>query len=531
MRPNRILPLALLAAMAALVSGCVEELDTGSEPIVEESADTGLGLAADGDPPVLEGDTLPPWDGEGPPPWAEEDPGRLPDSIVHPTRGRIDLTISATGPLKPNTGVALTVEGVAREAIDSGEVVLTLPTRALMDHPLDTGVPNLPVKARWDLPAMAKGDTWSGSYTVPGEAAGYYSAMANAYTHGPDGGLWLFDDVLGEAWMYVSETDGQLTRFFEDSIFPEGVHPAAGPAAGWPTGRARSPDYVGLHPDSVYLHVVYSVSEAEGFKNAVGTRVEGRWWTERGDFENQACDRPRGRDRVVDKITLSWQPASPRFFFTVAHEYGHALHHKALGGLWWPGDKAWDYWDWTCFSHHFYKVTNVRCALQEGFAHYAGIIGSGGIYRDCFEHFGDSRKPAKDRREEWNCRQNTGPKPKVEGRIAALFLDLTDDTGEEGDYTEYPGRYVAEVFRTCRVKNRYQITPGFWKIPATYVYIWWKRTNVSNIVWCLEKEVTRQVHEEVFPYIRTPVAVSERATEPPNWRAGHIRLTWLKNLN
>ena len=82
-----------------------------------------------------------------------------------------------------------------------------------MDHPLDTGVPKLPVKARWELPPMAKGDMWSGSYTVPAEAAGYYRAMANAYTHGPDGGLWLFDDMLGGAWMYVSETGGQLTRF------------------------------------------------------------------------------------------------------------------------------------------------------------------------------------------------------------------------------------------------------------------------------------------------------------------------------
>lgn len=38
--------------------------------------------------------------------------------------------------------------------------------------------------------------------------------LVNAYTHGPDGGPWLFDDVSRSAWMFVSETDGQLTRFF-----------------------------------------------------------------------------------------------------------------------------------------------------------------------------------------------------------------------------------------------------------------------------------------------------------------------------
>ena len=149
MIPTRTLPLALLAALAALVSGCTEELvDTGSEPIVEESADTGLGLAADGDPPL--------------------------DSLVSPTRGRIALTISTTDPLVPDVGVALAVSGVAQEVIDSGEVVLTLPTRALMDHAGGKELPNLPVKKRWSLPAMAKGGTWSGSYIVPGEAAGYY---------------------------------------------------------------------------------------------------------------------------------------------------------------------------------------------------------------------------------------------------------------------------------------------------------------------------------------------------------------------
>ena len=173
MRPNRtLLPLLLLAALP--LSGCVEELvDTGSGPLVGEDADSGL--AADGDP-LADGSA------EGP------------DSIVDPARGRIALTISTTDPLLPGADVALTVSGVAREPIDGGEVVLTLPTKVLMDH-FGEGLPNLPAKARWNLPPMAKGDTWSGSYTVSGEAAGYYRVMANAYTHGPDGGLWLFDDV------------------------------------------------------------------------------------------------------------------------------------------------------------------------------------------------------------------------------------------------------------------------------------------------------------------------------------------------
>jgi len=50
-----------------------------------------------------------------------------------------------------------------------------------------------------------------------------------------------------------------------------------------------------------------------------------------------------------------------------------------------------------------------------------------------------------------------------------------------------------------------------------YVYIWWKRTNMSNIVWCLENYIHPSLHKEVFRGIRTPVDVKEKATEPPDW--------------
>ena len=157
-----------------------------------------------------------------------------------------------------------------REAIDGGEVVLALPTRAIMDHALDTGVPEVPAKARWELPAIAKGGMWSGAFTVPGEAAGYYSVMANAYTHGPDGTVrWLFDDVSREAWMFVDETDGQLTRFFEDSLFPEGVHPVPGPR----TGSRPDENSPLWDSDSVFVGVLYYNSWRDGFRPAVGMEI------------------------------------------------------------------------------------------------------------------------------------------------------------------------------------------------------------------------------------------------------------------
>ena len=600
MRPNRTPPLPLLAALAALVSGCAEELaDTSSEPLVEEDAEAPL--AADG---ATEG----------------------PDSVVDPMQGRIYLTISTTDPLLPDADVALTVSGVAQEPVDGGEVVLTLPTRALMDHAGGKGLPELPVKARWDLPPMAEGDMWSASYTVPGEAAGWYRVMANAYTHGPDGGPWLFDDVLGEAWMHVSETDGRLdTHPLEDSVAP-----MAGPAAGWPAGplARRHPDYAGWHPDTTYLRVVYSVSQREGFKPAVGATVEARehgllgptqppvityhtvpedgivafycWhdliWQRREERKmwgnvhafdtrlvqgrrdmarwnsthcgevvevevlahryypwrllNLAADtltRHFGhtRDRInwglhfeergsyykwapfYEKITLAWLSAHhDRFRWVVAHEYGHALHHKALGGIWWRSpncggdDRA-----------HPYRATSYPCALQEGFADYAGTVGSvtaadpDGYHGECLEYLGTPGAPSR-----W-CRNITHHrKPEIEWWVAALFMDLIDDNdnyegnGEDGtpwdDETHYSGYYVAGVFKSCEAKR------GSW--PDR----WKHRSKVYDFVWCLEEYVHKPTHEEVFP--DTPVPDTAKHKRPPkrpdNWDWADIRSTWLRNL-
>ena len=63
-----------------------------------------------------------------------------------------------------------------------------------------------------------------------------------------------------------------------------------------------------------------------------------------------------------------------------------------------------------------------------------------------------------------------------------------------------------------------------------FISNWVKRSNVSNIVWCLENSIDPVLHEEVFPGIRTPVDVREEAREPPDWSRADIRFTWKKNL-
>ncbi len=514
------------------------------------------------------------------------------DSIVHPTRGRIELTIATTGPLLPDADIELAIGGVAREPIDGGEVVLTLPTKALMDHDETAALPELPVVARWELPSMAAGETWSASHTIPGEAEGYYRVLANAYTHGPDGGIWLADEVFREAWMFVDETGGQLASLSEDAVFPEAATPPPGPAAGWPVALARVGG-VSWHRDTVYLQVVYTIGNGWKVAEEALVRIRrilsngrqilsehglvpedgivavpcrgmpdgqmwgdvkapdthlvqgrddiARWLTNethcgrikpvevlahryypwrllniaadtlikhfghsRGRIKWKLSDEGGGYNGILDKITLPWNYAGGGYFrWVAAHEYGHALHHKALGGIWSPSPN--------CSPHYLDSISSYRCALKEGFADYAGTVGSG-YYENCFEHFGTTQAYR------YSCRNfSHDRKPEIEGWVAAFFMDLIDDEEEEGDYTEYSGLYVAQVFKTCEKKHG--------RLP------WYKRKRVSDIVWCMENAVTPSVHEEVFPRVSMPSAVRRDADEPDNWRFSDFRLTWRKNLS
>ena len=87
----------------------------------------------------------------------------------------------------------------------------------------------------------------------------------------------------------------------------------------------------------------------------------------------------------------------------VAHEYTHALHDKGLGGRWKVRN---------CSPHYLDSISSYTCAFSEGLADYGGVIGSGGDFRRYFEEF-DNAEP--------------GVKGKIEGHVAALFMDLIDD--------------------------------------------------------------------------------------------------------
>ena len=220
------------------------------------------------------------------------------------------------------------------------------------------------------------------------------------------------------------------------------------------------------------------------------------------DFSKDAGSR---YSRFWDKITFAWSFAHEnRSLWVAGHEYGHALHHKALGGGWGAPN---------CSPHYLGRPSSYKCAMKEGWADYTGIVGAPDWYlKDVLEnphkHYLDTFPPHRGRN-----------KPVIEGYVAALFLDLIDDKSEDGDYTEYPPYYVAQVFKTCEVKKKWGL-----------IYRWYDRRNVSDFVWCLENRINPVVHKKVFLGLDWPRGVREKATEPSDWNHIHIRWTWEKNL-
>lgn len=520
------------------------------------------------------------------------------DEAVDPSTYRVVFTFTAENGLLPKQSVSLLIEGVAVEPVTGGEVFITLPTKAAMDHAGSDDAPyfpagmKLPVVGRWRLPAMAAGEQWKQRITVPAMEKGYYHVALSGFTFGPpsDLGPFLVDDVYQQVWMFISDRGATLTDMFDEAVFPEGTRRVAGPILARDIGGGAGDAAYSAPPDTARRRYVYtSVTYYTGseYEPAVGATITGAYvhrrsgsshgrttqmvpesgivrWTCPGsnvnlegssrvpatryvregewklndfwDVERSECgdtiqvpgkryvympwhhlnesaaliqdhfDYDRGkvkwRVRVAersssyssfwDRITFNHAGVGSRW--TAAHEYGHAIHAKALGGMWSTDN---------CREHSVFRVSSYTCAFSEGFADYAGDIGAPDdtYLADGWENFST-----------WD----TGTKGKIEGYVAALFHDLIDDENETDDETSYSANYVATVFKSCYVRAPFGRSRH--------------RNDVSDFVWCLENRVDADVHDAHFPGITAPGSVSERATEPSDWNADDIRLTWLLNL-
>jgi hypothetical protein len=213
-----------------------------------------------------------------------------------------------------------------------------------------------------------------------------------------------------------------------------------------------------------------------------------------------------------DKIRINqfgvWGDAG---IFATAHEYGHALHAKALNGINHSSSGSCPLW-----GHWIDGVYSMGCAFYEGFANYHGVVtrpdgrfrysqieqnvwyrGDDGLASDSLYRDGSQ----------------------VEGAWAAFLLDMTDPANEPHDVVQYQGSYVATSMRDCRVTS----APGTSLPPS----------GTDHLVHCFERVIDPVVQANYFTS-RDPseraYAIAANVVTPAGWERSRIRTAWKKNL-
>ena len=194
-------------------------------------------------------------------------------------------------------------------------------------------------------------------------------------------------------------------------------------------------------------------------------------------------------DRIQIDTFATWGSYG---IFGVSHEYGHALHHKALGGIQTSSG--------TCpQTHLFTGYYNYGCAYSEGFANYHAAVVRGAAGAFFSQISGGINHGGQDGATN-------------EGGVAAFLYDLSDPAG-----LNYAAWYVADIYRTCDTHTN-------------PLGLWVRASGIDHMVYCFE----RAVDPTAQAYFRGGSTAfdnqRESATEPASWNQMAIRTVWLANL-
>lgn len=194
--------------------------------------------------------------------------------------------------------------------------------------------------------------------------------------------------------------------------------------------------------------------------------------------------------------------------FTVAHEYGHAIHEKALSGNAASGQCP--------VPHYLNGRYNLACALSEGFGDFVGAT-SQNVYDvgDYYLFIVDYTNHA------WF---SPGTDESIqEAAVAALFYDLTDSPGGDGGASEpwdqTLGERVSATIRDCRIR-----------LPNAFVT---RIRGVDDFVYCAERTIDASVKASYFQ-TRTSASraqsITANASSSPYWPQSGVRAVWRMNL-
>lgn len=224
-----------------------------------------------------------------------------------------------------------------------------------------------------------------------------------------------------------------------------------------------------------------------------------------------------------NNITIGDRRFNPfSYYYLVAHEYGHAYHYRALGGM--PRGK--------CVSPHYFDgADNHKCAYTEGFASFAAAVTVSLSYGDYYGlsatsdynynrvvvnggYPGDPSH-ARSGRESYSDDGSV-----IEGAFAAFMWDLYDPAGSPGeggesfDQTSYPLTYVADVMRSCQYVVDGTSRP---------------EDGTDRLITCFQRQ--RVPHGPSFFRLRYDYgdhvySFTESAVEPTGWNRSNIVNLW-----
>lgn len=252
-------------------------------------------------------------------PFANRDgPGREAVGGAEPYRHRLSVNLSFDGALVPHETVTLRLEGVATENLTGGEVRVMMPTVAAMDHAGASRSPSypagkkIPAVARWNVPAMDAGETWSRSVEIALPEPGYYQVAVMANSQAPDDRDPFVLDVADiERWLLVMDGGGLVTHSLDPDAMPEGVIAGEGPFRQAPAS-VSSPNVNAYGGGDLSFHVVYYESGAR--RNAKDAKI-------RIDYLDQGDDVVRTFKVTVPSDGMVTADCPEPFEYVVAKVY------------------------------------------------------------------------------------------------------------------------------------------------------------------------------------------------------------------
>jgi hypothetical protein len=216
---------------------------------------------------------------------------------------------------------------------------------------------------------------------------------------------------------------------------------------------------------------------------------------------------------ILDKDTYGTSDLSDFNLFTMAHEYGHAYHEKAIGGYATDGNCP--------RPHYFSGAYDLDCAFTEGYAdfHGAATVADSNFYKSFIERTpGTYNYPASAPNDNDDLSKDGSV---IESTVAAFLYDLTDPKNESHDNLDFPGRYVADVLGTCGGQAN---GGGFYEA-----------NGADHLVACLQLQTPpySEKYDGTNYYfgtrsysLRADGYVTEDADEPSGWNRPDIRELW-----